>query len=138
MSNYFLCARCHHLLGLGGGDGDVMLRCNCGETEPKVMVDHHGIDGIRYEKPTDVCPWYLPGGDDDGEPAPHDRNNPVSGMRVWRVDTVEARCPHCKTVNSIDADWLTDDEIWANYGPFEHECEDCHRYFWIEVDDDDR
>lgn len=137
MSNYFLCNRCHHMKEIGGGDGVATLRCVCGETEPKVMVDHHGIDGVRYEDPRDVCPWFLAsgtGGDDDvlGE-----RSRPVSGCRVWRVESVEATCPYCGMWDEVDPDRLGDHELW-HLAPFRHECERCHKSFWICVDDDDR
>lgn len=65
--------------------------------------------------------------------------NLAHGMREWAVVRVSAECPFCGCENEIKTDELTDEEIWdSEYTPFEHECEECHRYFWIEVDDDDR
>ena len=34
--------------------------CHKGESERKVMVDHHGRDGKRYDEQTDVCEHYKP------------------------------------------------------------------------------
>ncbi|MBR3653211.1 MAG: hypothetical protein IKN60_04585 [Bacteroidales bacterium] len=59
-------------------------------------------------------------------------------MRCWEVTAVKAECPHCGSENKINVSELTDDEVWMLAGPWEHECEWCRKYFWIEVDDDDR
>lgn len=63
---------------------------------------------------------------------------PVSGMRVWEVNYVKSECPHCgwedNRTKPLD---LIDDELWFGTA-FEQECEMCGKYYWTEVDDDDR
>ena len=66
-----------------------------------------------------------------------DELRPVSGCRNWEVASVSAECPHCHERNEIDPHELIEEEIWSMI-PWEHECEACGKYFWIEVDDDDR
>ena len=56
MSNFFLCDMCEyqHDHDIDYFNDDNM--CNVGEIEPKVMVDHHGVNGRRYDDPNEVCP----------------------------------------------------------------------------------
>ena len=63
MSNYYLCPYCAHdskRTRLVNGIACPSWRCVMGETEPRVMVDHHGIGGRRYDEPKDVCKHYEP------------------------------------------------------------------------------
>lgn len=61
MSNYYLCDYC------GNKAGDSLFRANAvkcwkhpDNVPKKVMYDHHGKDGKRYDEPTDVCEEYEP------------------------------------------------------------------------------
>jgi hypothetical protein len=59
MSCYYLCDYCDNEAM------DVWLEtcfCRARDMEhvaKKVMLDHHGKDGKRYEEPTDVCEHYV-------------------------------------------------------------------------------
>lgn len=64
-------------------------------------------------------------------------SKPVTGCRHWEMVSIVAECPYCHTRNEIDAYELLDEEMWSEL-PWEHECDICQRYFWIEVTDDDR
>ena len=63
MSDYPLCETCRHKLGRITGVEGITLLFTCAEaedgmTKPKVMVDRHGVGGMRYDEPTSVCPHY--------------------------------------------------------------------------------
>ena len=61
----------------------------------------------------------------------------VSGIRVWDIAYIKAECPFCCNEVRIKPEELIEEEIWY-WQPFEQECDSCHEYFWVEVDDDDR
>ena len=57
MSNFYLCDLCNKVVD------NFRNTCTCLPTWPhehrkRVMLDHHGKGGIRYEETTDVCPSY--------------------------------------------------------------------------------
>lgn len=54
ISNYYLCDYCKYQHDRNT-DYEWTELCNVGETEPKVMYDHHGKGGKRYDEPRDVC-----------------------------------------------------------------------------------
>jgi hypothetical protein len=62
---------------------------------------------------------------------------PVSGMRCWDIEYVKAECPHCGMEVKVKPDELWTEALWHSE-QFEQECDWCYKYFWIEVDDDDR
>ena len=61
MSNYYLCDHCSHYAGqsvVAGNYGYCDAGCNgygSNLRKKRVMYDHHGRDGKRYDEPTDVC-----------------------------------------------------------------------------------
>ena len=60
MSNYYLCDVCARKM-----DGDHVNTCICVPSFPrehrkKVMFDHHGKGGKRYDEPRDVCRDFEP------------------------------------------------------------------------------
>lgn len=59
MSNYYLCPHCAHYDGqsvVAGGYVYCTAGCNGYKLrQTRVMYDHHGRDGKRYDEPTDVC-----------------------------------------------------------------------------------
>ena len=67
MSSYYLCDYCMGNLsdpiwGMPKFQSLPIGECECdwqGHAEKKVMHDHHGRDGKRYDKPTQVCEHYV-------------------------------------------------------------------------------
>ena len=57
ISNFFLCHYCANQ-HTKGNQYEWTEMCDAGEIEPKVMYDHHGVGGKRYDEPTDVCDHY--------------------------------------------------------------------------------
>lgn len=63
MSNYYLCDRCAREYPAYIDGDEIPDMCYCafrGETnarlrQKRVMYDHHGRDGKRYDEPLDVC-----------------------------------------------------------------------------------
>lgn len=62
MSSFYLCDYCAKKMpapSIGN-----LFYCKRGEgiylTELKVMHDHHGVDGKRYDEPKDICEHYEP------------------------------------------------------------------------------
>ena len=61
----------------------------------------------------------------------------VSGKRCWKLEHVEAECPHCNNVEVMKLDEFDAEELW--YGaPFGVMCSSCGMRYTVEVDDDDR
>ena len=58
MSDYYLCDYCDNQHAKGN-TYEWTEMCDVGEIEPKVMHDHHGKDGKRYDEPTQVCEHYI-------------------------------------------------------------------------------
>lgn len=58
MSNYFLCAHCDNCVELHELDRAVC--CKRWHLNAKIMFDHHGKDGKRYDEPRDVCIDFEP------------------------------------------------------------------------------
>lgn len=56
ISNYYLCAHCDNCKQLWTWAKEV--DCKAGHDTAKVMVDHNGVGGKRYDEPTDVCKDY--------------------------------------------------------------------------------
>lgn len=53
------------------------------------------------------------------------------------IKSVRVECPDCMHENILPLDMLDDEELWYNV-PFELECEECHGFMMVEIDDDDR
>lgn len=53
MSNFFLCPCCEQCDHMYAAENE--FNCLAGHKTWKVMYDHHGRGGIRYESPTEVC-----------------------------------------------------------------------------------
>lgn len=59
----------------------------------------------------------------------------TTGFRIHSVVKVKMDCPYCDTENIVSADTFDDEELW--YGQIvEQECEYCHNYFLVEINDD--
>ena len=58
ISNYFLCDTCGNCKQLWEWAHEV--DCKAGHDTAKVMFDHHGKGGRRYDEPTDVCEHFKP------------------------------------------------------------------------------
>jgi hypothetical protein len=56
MSSFYLCDYCDNCKQLWVWANEV--DCKAGHDTAKVMYDHHGRDGKRYDEPTDVCKDY--------------------------------------------------------------------------------
>ena len=56
ISNYYLCELCENERQMWSWANEV--DCKKGHDTPKVMFDHHGKGGKRYDNPTDVCADY--------------------------------------------------------------------------------
>ena len=61
MSDFYLCDYCDNQHDKENAYEWTEM-CNAGEIEPKVMHDHHGSGGKRYDEPTKVCEHYEPKG----------------------------------------------------------------------------
>lgn len=61
MSDYYLCDYCDNQ-HVKENTYEWEEMCDAGEIEPKVMHDHHGMGGRRYDEPMQVCEYYKPKG----------------------------------------------------------------------------
>ena len=57
MSSYYLCELCDNCRQMWAWANEV--DCKANHDTAKVMVDYHGKNGKRYDKPLDVCGDYI-------------------------------------------------------------------------------